>query len=182
MNIEALSIGEDIPNAFNVIIEIPAHTPGIKYELDKASGCVLVDRFMATPMHYPCDYGFIPHTLADDGDPVDALVVAPCPLQPGVVVTCRPLGMLAMEDEAGVDAKLVAVPASRLTPLYDQVRDIDDLQPLLLQQIAHFFAHYKDLENGKWVKVQGWQGVAAAKAEILAGVDRFEHSKKKPNF
>jgi inorganic pyrophosphatase len=182
MNIEALSIGKNIPNDFNVVIEIPAHAPGIKFELDKASGCVLVDRFMATPMHYPCDYGFIPHTLSDDGDPVDVLVVAPYPLQPGVVVHCRPLGMLEMEDESGLDAKLVAVPISKLTPIYDKVHAIDDLPPLLLQQITHFFEHYKDLERGKWVKIKGWQGIDAAKQEIMASVDRFAHSKKKPNF
>ncbi|MDR3055913.1 MAG: inorganic diphosphatase [Zoogloeaceae bacterium] len=182
MNIEALSIGKDIPNDFNVVIEIPACTPGIKYELDKASGCVMVDRFMATPMHYPYDYGFIPHTLSEDGDPVDVLVIAPYALQPGVVVHCRPLGVLEMEDEAGKDAKLVAVPVSRLTPRYNKVHGIDDLQPLILEQIAHFFAHYKDLEKGKWVKIKGWKGVDAAKKEILASVERFAHSKKKPNF
>jgi inorganic pyrophosphatase len=182
MNIEALSIGKDVPNDFNVIIEIPAHTPGIKFELDKASGCVLVDRFMATPMHYPCDYGFIPHTLSEDGDPVDVMVVAPYPLQPGVVVHCRPLGMLEMEDEAGKDAKLIAVPTPKLTPIYNKIHSIDDLQPLLLQQIAHFFEHYKDLEKGKWVKIKGWRGIEAAQEEIMAAVDRFAHSKKKLNF
>ncbi|WP_303785153.1 inorganic diphosphatase [Azovibrio restrictus] len=182
MNIEALSIGKDIPNDFNVVIEIPANTPGIKYELDKDSGCVLVDRFMATPMHYPCDYGFIPHTLSEDGDPVDVLVVAPYPLQPGVVVRCRPLGMLEMEDESGIDAKLIAVPVSKLTPIYDKVQSTDDLPPLLLQQIAHFFEHYKDLEKGKWVKVKGWKGLDAAKQEILDSVKRFESSKEKPKF
>lgn len=182
MNIEALSIGKDIPNDFNVVIEIPANTPGIKYELDKDSGCVLVDRFMATPMHYPCDYGFIPHTLSEDGDPVDVLVVAPYPLQPGVVVRCRPLGMLEMEDESGIDAKLIAVPVSKLTPIYDKVQSTDDLSPLLLQQIAHFFEHYKDLEKGKWVKVKGWKGLDAAKQEILDSVKRFESSKEKPRF
>jgi inorganic pyrophosphatase len=182
MNIEALSIGKDIPNDFNVVIEIPANTPGIKYELDKESGCVLVDRFMATPMHYPCDYGFIPHTLSDDGDPVDVLVVAPYPLRPGVVVRCRPLGMLEMEDESGLDAKLVAVPVTKLTPVYDDVHSIDDLQPLLLKQIAHFFEHYKDLEAGKWVKVKGWKGIEAARQEILASVQRFEAAQDKPHF
>lgn len=182
MNIEALSIGKDIPNDFNVVIEIPANTPGIKYELDKDSGCVMVDRFMATPMHYPCDYGFIPHTLSDDGDPVDVLVVAPYPLQPSVVVRCRPLGMLEMEDESGIDAKLVAVPVSKLTPVYDKVQSLDDLQPLLLQQIAHFFEHYKDLEKGKWVKVKGWKGIDDARKEILDSVQRFEASKEKPRF
>ncbi|MDR2637861.1 MAG: inorganic diphosphatase [Zoogloeaceae bacterium] len=182
MNIDALSIGKDVPHSFNVVIEIPAQTPGIKFELDKASGCVLVDRFMATPMHYPCDYGFIPHTLSEDGDPVDALVIAPCPLQPGVVVHCRPLGMLEMEDEAGVDAKVIAVPVAKLTPLYNEIRNIDDLQPLLLQQIEHFFRHYKDLEAGKWVKIRGWKNIEAAREEILSSIERFESSQKKPHF
>jgi inorganic pyrophosphatase len=174
MNIEALSIGKDIPNDFNVVIEIPANTPGIKYELDKHSGCLLVDRFMSTAMHYPCDYGFIPHTLSEDGDPVDVLLVAPYPLQPGVVVRSRPLGMLEMEDESGIDAKLVAVPVSKLTPIYDHLQGINDLPPLLLQQIRHFFEHYKDLEKGKWVKVRDWKDVDAARQEILDSVKRHE--------
>ncbi|MDR0234559.1 MAG: inorganic diphosphatase [Zoogloeaceae bacterium] len=182
MDIEALSIGQNVPNDFNVVIEIPAQTPGIKFELDKASGCVLVDRFMATAMHYPCDYGFIPHTLSDDGDPVDVLVVAPCPLQPGVVARCRPLGMLEMEDEAGMDTKLIAVPVSRLTPIYDNVKTSDDLPPLLLRQIEHFFQHYKDLEPGKWVKITGWKGIEEAKEEIMASIRRFDQSRQKPHF
>ncbi len=177
MNIDALSIGKDIPNDFNVVIEIPAHTPGIKYELDKDSCAVMVDRFMATPMHYPCDYGFIPHTLSEDGDPFDVLVVAPYPLQPGIVVRCRPLGMLEMEDESGVDAKLLAVPVPKLTPLYDNITTYEDMPPLLMQQISHFFEHYKDLEKGKWVKVRGWKGIDDAKAEILASVQRHNDSK-----
>lgn len=182
MNIENLSVGKDIPNDFNVVIEIPANTPGIKFELDKESGCLLVDRFMATTMHYPCDYGFIPHTLSDDGDPVDVLVVSPYPLQPGVVVRCRPLGMLQMEDEAGMDAKLLAVPVSKLTPIYDRVHTVDDLQPLLLMQITHFFEHYKDLETSKWVKVKGWTGIDSAKKEIMDSVRRFDQAKVKPAF
>jgi inorganic pyrophosphatase len=180
MNIEALSIGKDIPNDFNVVIEIPANTPGVKYELDKRSGCVLVDRFMTTSMHYPCDYGFIPHTLSEDGDPVDVLLIAPYPLQPGVVVRSRPLGMLEMEDEAGIDAKLLAVPVSKLTPIYDRLQNIHDVEPLLLQQIAHFFEHYKDLEKGKWVKVKDWKDADAARQEILDSVKRYEASKEKP--
>ncbi|MDR3324299.1 MAG: inorganic diphosphatase [Zoogloeaceae bacterium] len=179
MNIDALSIGKDIPNDFNVVIEIPANTPGIKYELDKASGAVLVDRFMSTPMHYPCDYGFIPHTLSEDGDPLDVLLIAPYPLQPGVVVRSRPLGMLEMEDEAGVDTKLVVVPVSKLTPIYDKLQDIHDLDSLLKDQIKHFFEHYKDLEKGKWVKVRDWKDAAAARQEILASVKRFAASQSK---
>lgn len=182
MNIDALSIGKDIPNDFNVVIEIPAHAPGIKFELDKDSGAVLVDRFMATPMHYPCDYGFIPHTLSEDGDPVDVLVVAPYPLTAGVVVRCRPLGMLEMEDESGIDAKVLAVPVPKLTPLYDDIKTYEDMHPLLMKQITHFFEHYKDLESGKWVKVKGWKGLEDTKKEILDSVARFENTKEKPHF
>ena len=172
MNIDNISIGKDVPNDFNVVIEISANAPGIKYELDKDSGAVFVDRFIATPMHYPCNYGFIPSTLSEDGDPVDVLVVAPYPLPPGVVIRCRAVGMLAMEDEAGEDAKLVAVPVSKLTGIYDKVQSTDDLPELLIKQITHFFEHYKDLEAGKWVKVKGWKDAAAAKAEITSGVER----------
>ena len=182
MNIDSLSIGKDVPNDFNVVIEIPANAPGIKFELDKDSGAVLVDRFMATPMHYPCDYGFVPHTLSDDGDPVDVLVVAPYPLSPGVVVRCRPLGVLMMEDEAGLDAKVLAVPVPKLTSMYDDIKSHEDMPPLLLKQISHFFEHYKDLEKGKWVKVKGWKGIDAAKKEITDSVERFNSKKNKPHF
>lgn len=182
MNLDSLSIGKDIPNDFNVVIEISAHTPGIKYEVDKESGCLMVDRFMATPMHYPCNYGFIPHTLSEDGDPVDVLVVAPYALSPGVVVRCRPLGVLEMEDEAGKDAKVLAVPVSKLTPRYDKVVSYEDVPDVLVSQIQHFFEHYKDLEKGKWVKVTGWKGVKGAKKEIVDSVARFESAKTKPRF
>ncbi|MDR0529764.1 MAG: inorganic diphosphatase [Zoogloeaceae bacterium] len=182
MNLDALSIGEHVPESFNVVIEIPAKTPGIKFELDKASGCVMVDRFMATPMHYPCDYGFIPHTLSEDGDPVDVLVIAPYPLQPGVVVHCRPLGVLPMEDEAGMDAKLIAVPVDKLTPIYGKIKGVEDLPPLLLQQIEYFFRHYKDLEPGKWVKIHTWKGKEAACQEIEDSIRRFAKSREKPHF
>ncbi len=177
MNIDNISIGKDVPNDFNVVIEISANAPGIKYELDKDSGAVFVDRFIATPMHYPCNYGFIPSTLSEDGDPVDVLVVSPYPLPPGVVIRCRAIGMLAMEDEAGEDAKLVAVPVSKLTGIYDKVQSTDDLPELLIKQITHFFEHYKDLEAGKWVKVKGWKDAAAAKAEITSGVERAKTGK-----
>ncbi|QWT46327.1 inorganic diphosphatase [Azospira inquinata] len=173
MNIDNLPIGKDVPNDFNVVIEIPARAPGIKYELDKDSGAVVVDRFMSTPMHYPCNYGFIPKTLSDDGDPVDVLVVTPYPLMPGVVVRCRPLGILNMEDEAGMDAKLIAVPVGKLTPIYDKVQTVDDLPDLLPKMIQHFFEHYKDLEPNKWVKVTGWGNLEDAKQEIQAGVSRY---------
>ena len=178
MNLDALSIGKDIPNDFNVVIEIPAHAPGLKFELDKDSGAVMVDRFMATPMHYPCDYGFIPHTLSEDGDPVDVLVVAPYSLSPGVVVRCRPLGMLEMEDESGKDAKLLAVPVPKLIQTYNDVKTYEDVPQILRDQISHFFEHYKDLEKGKWVKVLGWQGIDAAHKEIMEGVARYEAQAK----
>ncbi|MDR0996295.1 MAG: inorganic diphosphatase [Zoogloeaceae bacterium] len=173
MNLKDLSIGKNIPDDFNVVVEIPANTPGIKYEIDKDSGALCVDRFIATPMHYPCDYGFIPHTLSEDGDPVDVLVIAPYPLQAGVVIRCRPLGMLEMEDESGIDAKILAVPVSKLTPRYDNVKGLNDLPPSMLDQIVHFFEHYKDLEKGKWVKLKGWQDIDAARQEILAAVKRL---------
>ena len=173
MNIDNLPIGKDVPNDFNVVNEIPARAPGIKYELDKDSGAVVVDRFMSTPMHYPCNYGFIPKTLSDDGDPVDVLVVTPYPLMPGVVVRCRPLGILNMEDEAGMDAKLIAVPVGKLNPIYDKVQTVDDLPDLLPKMIQHFFEHYKDLEPNKWVKVTGWGNLEDAKQEIQAGVSRY---------
>lgn len=171
--------GKSLPDDFNVIIEISAHSEPVKYEVDKDSGAIFVDRFMSTSMHYPCNYGYIPHTIAGDGDPVDVLVVAPFSLPPGVVVRCRPLGQLSMTDEGGDDAKLLAVPVSKLTPLYNDVKTIEDLPELLRKQIAHFFERYKDLEPGKWVKVEGWFGPEEAKQEILNGVATYnrEHSK-----
>lgn len=170
MAFECVSAGKDVPNDINVIIEIPAQSDPIKFEVDKESGAIFVDRFMGTTMRYPLNYGYVPHTVAGDGDPVDVLVVTPFPLQPGVVIRCRPVGLLKMEDESGVDAKVVAVPVSKLTPLYDKVQSLEDLPELLLKQTVHFFEHYKDLEPGKWVKVLGWAGVEEAKQEILAGV------------
>jgi len=182
MNLDRVPSGSDIPNDFNVIVEIPAHGEPIKYEVDKATGAMFVDRFMATAMHYPCNYGYIPHTLSDDGDPVDVLVITPIPLLTGVVVRCRPVGMLKMEDEAGEDAKLLAVPIDRLTSLYRDVESPRDLPESVLNQISHFFAHYKDLEAGKWAKVKGWVGAEEAKAEILAGVRRYNEAADKPMF
>jgi inorganic pyrophosphatase len=174
MQIEHIPAGKSVPEDINVIIEIPAQGAPVKYEIDKESGALVVDRFMATAMFYPCNYGFIPHTLSDDGDPVDVLVVTPTPLMPGAVIRCRPVGMLKMSDEAGVDAKLVAVPFGKLTPLYDHVQEVTDLPELLRGQIAHFFEQYKALEKGKWVKVEGWVDAAAARAEILASVERYK--------
>ena len=182
MSLDRVSSGRNLPDDFNVIIEIPAHGEPIKYEVDKESGAMFVDRFMSTAMHYPCNYGYIPHTLSDDGDPVDVLVVTPIPLITGVVVRCRPVGMLKMTDEAGVDGKLLAVPVDKLCGLYKGVNRPEDLQALLLAQISHFFEHYKDLEEGKWVKVDGWAGIDDARAEILAGVERYRNAKDKPAF
>jgi inorganic pyrophosphatase len=182
MSLNSVPSGKDIPNDFHVIIEIPAHGEPIKYEVDKDTGAMFVDRFMSTAMHYPCNYGYIPHTLSDDGDPVDVLVITPIPLLTGVVVRCRPVGMLKMQDEAGDDAKLLAVPVDKLTNLYRDIESPRDLPESLLNQISHFFEHYKDLEVGKWVKVQGWVGAEEAKAEIVAGVQRYQAAPEKPNF
>lgn len=182
MSLNKVPSGKSLPDDFNVIIEIPQHGEPIKYEVDKDSGAIFVDRFMSTAMHYPCNYGYIPHTLSDDGDPVDVLVVTPIPLQIGVVVRCRPLGVLKMEDESGVDAKLLAVPVDKLTAVYRNVKSHTDLPDILLRQIEHFFAHYKDLEPNKWVKVQGWEGIEAARAEIMAGTKNYQQSPDKPSF
>ena len=179
MNLDRVGPGRDLPNDFNVIIEIPMNSDPIKYEVDKATGALFVDRFMGTAMHYPCNYGYIPHTLSDDGDPVDVLVVTPFPLIPGVVVRCRPIGMLKMTDEAGGDEKLLAVPVDKLTPIYRDVQSARDLPELTTSQISHFFQHYKDLEAGKWVKVEGWVGPEEAKKAIIDGVKRFDAAKKK---
>ena len=178
MSLNNVPSGKSLPDDFNVIIEISANSDPIKYEVDKDSGCVFVDRFMGTAMHYPCNYGYINNTIAGDGDPVDVLVVTPFALPPGVVIRCRPLGMLAMEDEGGQDAKLLAVPVSKLTPLYNDVKTYEDMPELLRKQIAHFFEHYKDLEPGKWVKVVGWQGIAEAQKEVMDGVARYQAEAK----
>jgi inorganic pyrophosphatase len=170
MAFERVSAGKDVPNDINVIIEIPAQADPIKFEIDKASDAIFVDRFMGTSMRYPLNYGFVPHTLSDDGDPVDVLVLTPFPVPPGVVIRCRPVGLLKMEDESGVDAKVIAVPVSKLTPLYDSIRGLDDIPKLILEQVRHFFEHYKDLEPGKWVKVTGWGDADEARTEILNGV------------
>lgn len=182
MGLDRVPPGKDLPNDFNVVVEIPMHSEPIKYEVDKDSGAIFVDRFMSTAMHYPCNYGYIPHTIAGDGDPVDVLVMAQFPLPPGVVVRCRPIGMLAMEDEAGEDAKVLAVPVDKLTQMYRSVQAPRDLPQILLDQISHFFAHYKDLEPGKFVKVKGWVGAEEAKREIMSGVARYHEAKEKPAF
>jgi inorganic pyrophosphatase len=182
MNLDRVGPGRDLPNDFNVIIEIPMNGDPIKYEVDKETGAVFVDRFMATAMHYPCNYGYIPHTLAGDGDPVDVLVLSPVPLITGVVVRCRPVGMLKMRDEAGEDTKLLAVPIDKLSPLYRHVTTPRDLPEVVTAQIAHFFQHYKDLEPGKWVEIVGWLGPEEAKREILEGVAAYRSASPKPMF
>jgi inorganic pyrophosphatase len=182
MNLDRVNSGRNVPDDFNVVIEIPMNGDPIKYELDKETGALFVDRFMSTAMHYPCNYGYIPHTLSGDGDPVDVLVVTPYPLIPGVVVRCRPVGMLKMADEAGSDEKLLAVPVDELIIIYRKVQSPRDLPEITLNQIAHFFAHYKDLEAGKWVKVEGWVGPEGAKKAIHDGVKRYKAAKKKPRY
>lgn len=182
MSLDRVSSGKSVPDDLNVIIEIPAHSDPIKYEVDKESGAMFVDRFMATAMFYPTNYGYVPHTLSLDGDPVDVLVVTPIPLRTGTVIRCRPLGMLNMTDESGVDAKIIAVPVKKLTPLYDRVKNYLDLPQLLLDQVAHFFEHYKDLEPGKWVKIESWVGLEEARQEILEGIKRYQAQPQKPNF
>ena len=176
MSLNDVPSGKNVPEEINVIIEIPAHADPIKYEVDKDSGAIFVDRFMATCMHYPCNYGYVPNTLSEDGDPVDVLVPTPFPLLAGSVIRCRPVGVLKMTDESGVDAKLLAVPVTKLTPIYKDVEQATDLPELLRNQIQHFFEHYKDLEPGKWVKVEGWEDAAAAKQEILDSVKREQDS------
>jgi inorganic pyrophosphatase len=173
MNLDRVGPGKRAPEHFNVIIEIPMNSDPIKYEVDKETGAIFVDRFMGTSMHYPCNYGYVPKTISDDGDPVDVLVITPFALIPGVVVSCRPIGVLKMDDEAGGDAKLLAVPEDKILPIYTHWQKPEDMNPLRLKAIQHFFEHYKDLEAGKWVKVQGWEGPDSAKQEILEGVRRF---------
>ena len=174
MNLADIPCGKDIPNDFKVVIEIPAFSAPVKYEVDKASGALFVDRFMATCMQYPCNYGFIPNTLSEDGDPLDVLVATPFPVVNGAVIRCRPIGLLEMTDESGKDAKIVAVPVAKLSALYSHVEKIEDISLLLKDQIRHFFEHYKDLEPGKWVKVDGWRDADAAKEIISASVQAYK--------
>jgi len=182
MRLDRVTAGRDIPHDCNVVIEIPMHGDPIKYEVDKETGAVFVDRFMSTAMRYPCNYGYIPRTLSEDGDPCDVLVMSPVPLITGVVVRCRPIGMLKMEDEAGGDAKILAVPVDKLSSLYRSIERPEDLPAIQLDQIVHFFAHYKDLEPGKWVRVAGWAGSDQAKEEIVACIRRYAGADPKPSF
>ena len=172
MRIDAISIGESPPEDVNVIIEVPVGGHPIKYELDKEAGTLIVDRFLYTPMSYPGNYGFVPHTLSEDGDPIDVLVCNTRQLVPACVINVRPIGVLIMEDNAGQDEKIIAVPSHALTKRYDDVLNATDLPEITLQQIEHFFEHYKDLEPGKWVKISGWQGADDAKRLIVEAIER----------
>lgn len=181
MNLDRVNMGK-VPNEINVIIEIPAHSDPVKYELDKETGAMFVDRFMSTAMHYPCNYGYVPHTLSKDGDPVDVLVLTPYPLISGSVIRCRPVGVLKMTDESGDDAKILAVPVDKLCKTYRSVQNFRDISGEELNRISHFFEHYKDLDEGKWVRVDGWYGLEEAKEEIMDSVKMYQDAPEKPNF
>jgi inorganic pyrophosphatase len=176
MSLDNVTPGSKAPEAFNVIIEIPMNADPIKYEVDKETGAIFVDRFMSTAMHYPTNYGYVPQTLSGDGDPVDVLVITPFPLIPGVVVPCRAIGILKMEDEAGEDGKVLAVPIDKILSIYSHWQKPEDLNPMRLKTIAHFFEHYKDLEPNKWVKILGWEGPESAHQEILDGMANYQKS------
>ena len=172
MRIDAITIGNNPPEDVNVIVEVPVGGNPIKYELDKEAGTLVVDRFLYTPMAYPGNYGFVPHTLSEDGDPIDVLICNTRPLVPGCVINVRPIGVLIMEDNAGQDEKVIAVPSHALTKRYDDVKTAGDLPEITLHQIEHFFEHYKDLEPGKWVKISGWQGADDAQRLIVEAIER----------
>ncbi len=182
MGLSRVGPGKGLPDEVNVIIEIPAHSDPIKYEVDKETGAIFIDRFMSTSMRYPCDYGYIPNTLSEDGDPVDVLMLSPFPLSIGTVLRCRPVGMLKMTDEAGADAKILAVPVNDISGLYSHIHSPNDCPQLLIDQISHFFSHYKDLEEGKFVKIDAWVGADEAKQEIIDSVKRFENAPDQPAF
>ena len=177
MNLQAVSIGENAPTEVNVVIEVPIGGEPIKYEMDKASGALKVDRFLYTSMRYPGNYGFIPHTLSDDGDPCDVIVANTRAIIPGAIMSCRIVGVLLMEDEAGGDEKLLAVPSAKLTQRYARVKSFTDLPEITLEQIEHFFAHYKDLEPKKWVKILRWGDAAEARRIVTEGIERAKAAK-----
>ncbi|MBT8072794.1 MAG: inorganic diphosphatase [Xanthomonadales bacterium] len=182
MSLQQVPSGRKLPDDINVIIEVPMNSPAIKYEVDKDSGAIFVDRMLKTAMYYPCNYGYMPHSLCDDGDPLDILVVLPLPMLPGTVVRCRPVGVLQMRDEAGEDSKVIAVPVTEVTGIYRDVASIGDLDDILLDQIVHFFEHYKDLEKNKWVRTGDLKGVADARQEVLDAVALYEATPDKPAF
>ncbi|MEY2720648.1 MAG: ppa [Pseudomonadota bacterium] len=182
MALDLVPTGKDVPKDVNVIIEIPKDADPVKYEVDKATGAIFVDRILSTPMRYPCNYGYIPHTLCGDGDPADVLVILPLPLVPGSVIRCRPVGVMMMQDEAGSDEKLLAVPVDKVFNGYSHVHDITQVSKHWLERIGHFFQHYKDLEPGKWVKISGWGDAEQAKQIVLDSVQRFKASPEKLNY
>jgi len=171
MRIDAIAIGDNPPEDINVIVEVPAGGEPVKYELDKESGTMVVDRILYTAMRYPGNYGFVPHTLSDDGDPLDVLIANQRPIIPGSVINCRPVGVLYMTDEAGSDEKLIAVPSPKVSAMYERVHALDDLPEILIKQIAHFFERYKDLENNKWVSIDRWGGPADAQTIITKAIE-----------
>ena len=177
MRIDAVSIGKNPPEDVNVIVEVPVGGHPIKYEMDKEAGTLVVDRFLYTPMTYPGNYGFVPHTLSEDGDPIDVLIASTRPLVPGCVINVRPIGVLKMEDNSGKDEKIIAVPSPKLTMRYDKVKDYTDLPEITVKQIEHFFEHYKDLEPGQWVKIFGWGDSKEAGALILEAIERAKKEK-----
>jgi inorganic pyrophosphatase len=172
MLIDKIKTGKDVPNSVNVVVENPANALPVKYELDKDSGALFVDRFLTTPMHYPLNYGFVPNTLSGDGDPIDVLVLSEYPITYGAVIPSKPVGVLIMEDEKGEDEKILAVPTEKMNSEYSKINEIDELPELLLNKIKHFFERYKDLEKGKWVKVTGFKNSKEAKNKILEAVER----------
>ena len=174
MNLDKVTIGQNAPEEFNVIIEIPAYSSPIKYEMNKEAGALFVDRFVGTGMSYPFNYGFIPHTLSEDGDPADVVVITPFPVAHGAIIACRPIGVLRMEDESGIDAKILALPTKKVCQLYANIDTVDGLPPLYIEQIKYFFEHYKGLEAGKWVKITGWEDAAAAKREVVDSIKRYK--------
>lgn len=182
MGLDHVSTGKNPPDEINVIIEIPKDSEPVKYEVDKESGAIFVDRILSTPMRYPCNYGYVPQTLCGDGDPADVLVVLPLSLIPGSVIRCRPVGVLRMTDEAGGDEKILAVPATKVFSGYAHIEDINQVSPHWLERIGHFFEHYKDLEKGKWVKLDGWGNAEEAKQILRDAMARHESSSDKPRF
>lgn len=182
MSLHLVPTGKNAPDEINVIIEISTGGEPIKYEVDKKSGALFVDRILGTSMRYPCNYGYIPHTLCGDGDPMDVLVYLNRPLLPGSVIACRPIGVLKMSDESGEDAKVLAIPLNHITSYYDSVKSVEDLPEIKTRQIAHFFEHYKDLEKGKWVKLKGWEGADAAKQEIVNSIEMYKNEPEQPRF
>ncbi|KGI76660.1 inorganic diphosphatase [Oleiagrimonas soli] len=176
MSLDLVNAGDEASGAYNVIIEIPKDAEPVKYEVDKESGAIFVDRVLTTPMRYPCNYGYVPQTLGGDGDPLDALVILPLPLVPGSVIRCHPVGMLQMTDEAGSDEKLVMVPTAKIFSGYAHIDNIDKVSGHWLERIGHFFEHYKDLEKGKWVKLDGWSDAEAARKELAAGIERYREA------